>query len=54
LTYDDADGLLRRLEAITDDEYETLQAGGLEWVRANSTRRRAEQFLETLGFAWSK
>jgi hypothetical protein len=50
LTYRDADDLLRRLDAVTDGEYEKLQAGALDWARANSTRRRAEDFLRTMGF----
>jgi hypothetical protein len=54
LTYRDPDELLRRIDAMTDDEFETLQAGALEWARANSTRRRAEQFLDSLGFGRGK
>jgi hypothetical protein len=50
LTYRDADELLRKIDAMADDEYETMQAGALEWARANSTRRRAEGFLDSLGF----
>jgi hypothetical protein len=51
LSYSDADGLFRTLDGITDDEYAALQQGALEWARANSTRRRAEAFLETMGFS---
>jgi hypothetical protein len=50
LTYGDADELLRKIDAMTDDEYGTLEVGALEWARANSTRRRAEEFLALLGF----
>lgn len=51
LAYRDADGLLRQIESLGDDEYDTLQAGALAWARANSTRRRATEFLEAMGFA---
>jgi hypothetical protein len=51
LVYHDADDLFRKVDAITDDEYERLQAGALEWARANSTRCRAEGFVETIGIA---
>jgi hypothetical protein len=50
LTYGDANELLRKIDAMTDDEYKTVQAEALEWARANSTRRRAEEFLASLGF----
>jgi hypothetical protein len=51
LSYADADELLRRVEGIDDAQYLALQAGALEWARANSTRRRAADFLDRLG--WS-
>lgn len=47
--FDDADELLARLHAMDDDEYRKLQAGAIAWARANSTRRRAEQFLKACG-----
>jgi Glycosyl transferases group 1 len=49
VTYRDAEELLRKVTAITDDDYETLQAGSLAWAHANSTRRRAEEFLASMG-----
>jgi hypothetical protein len=51
IAYRDADDLFRKIEAITDEKYKRLQAGSLEWARANSTRRRAEGFLRSMGFA---
>jgi hypothetical protein len=51
VTYHDASDLLAKLEAIDDAEYERLQQGALAWARANTTRRRAEEFLGALGFA---
>jgi hypothetical protein len=54
LTYREANELLRRIHAMTEGEYETLQAGVLQWARANSTRRRAEQFLDALSFGRGK
>jgi hypothetical protein len=47
--YDDPDELLERLEAMDDTAYSKLQAGAIEWVRTNTTRRRAEQFLRDCG-----
>jgi hypothetical protein len=52
--YREAGELLRRLDDINDDAYARLQAGALAWVRANSTRLRAEQFLEACGLAASR
>jgi hypothetical protein len=50
LTYRDADELVRVTDTVDDARYAALQAGALEWARANSTRRRAESFLAELGF----
>jgi hypothetical protein len=50
LSYSDADDLLRRVDTVDDNAYRTLQAGALAWARANSTRRRAAQFLAGLGW----
>jgi hypothetical protein len=49
VSYRDYDDLMRKLDAIDDERYAELQAGALAWARANSTIRRAEQFLGTLG-----
>ncbi len=49
--YHDFDDLMRRLEAIDDARYSSLQAGALAWARANTTVRRAEQFLADCGLA---
>ena len=49
VAYRDAAELLRRLENMGEDEYEGLRAGTLAWARENTTRRRAERFLEALG-----
>lgn len=43
--YRDFDELMRRVEAIDDAQYASLRAGALAWARANTTVRRAEQFL---------
>ena len=48
VAYTGADALLRRIESMPDHEYERLQAGALDWVRSNTTRARAEQFLSAL------
>ena len=46
IVYSSADDLVEKTTALTVDRYAELQAGALAWARANSTRRRAEQFLE--------
>lgn len=47
--YNDARQLLERLQSIDDVAYAELQAGALAWAQANTTRRRAEQFLRSCG-----
>jgi hypothetical protein len=42
-----------RLTSKTD-QYETLQVGGFDWLRAKSTRRRGEDFSEILGSAYGE
>jgi hypothetical protein len=49
LSYRDADDLIRQVEAVDDERYAELQAGALAWARANSTLRRAEEFLREMG-----
>jgi hypothetical protein len=49
LSYRDADDLIRQVEAVGDERYAELQAGALAWARANSTLRRAEEFLREMG-----
>jgi hypothetical protein len=51
LNYRDADDLLRQVEAVGEERYAELQSGALAWARANTTRRRAEEFLRELGFS---
>jgi len=51
LNYRDADELFRKIDALTEEEYAGLQAAALDWARENTTRRRAQEFLQTLGFA---
>jgi hypothetical protein len=47
--YRDYDDLMGRLETIDDDRYRALREGTLAWARANTTVRRAEQFLAACG-----
>jgi hypothetical protein len=47
--YRDYDDLMRRIEAIDDAHYSSLQAGALAWAHANTTVRRAERFLADCG-----
>jgi hypothetical protein len=49
--YHDFDELIRRVEAIDDAHYASLREGALAWARANTTVRRAEQFLAACGLA---
>jgi hypothetical protein len=46
IAYSGADGLLARVERIGDGERTRLAEGALAWARANSTERRAQNFLE--------
>jgi hypothetical protein len=47
--YTDPAELLRRIEAMGDDEYAALRAGALDWARRNTTRVRATEFLRAIG-----
>jgi hypothetical protein len=49
--YTDARDLLRRIEAMGDDEYAARRAGALAWAAEHTTRRAAERFLTEVG-AW--
>jgi hypothetical protein len=46
IEYASADDLLAKTRALSDDQYAELQARGLDWARANTTVKRAEEFLE--------
>jgi hypothetical protein len=50
VAYVDTADLLRQIKAMTPEAYNRLQSGGIAWVRRNSTKRRAEEFLATMGF----
>jgi hypothetical protein len=50
VTYRNYDDLVRRLDAIDDEEYARLQRGALAWARANTTTVRAAQFLDEMGY----
>jgi hypothetical protein len=47
--YADARELLRRIEAMDEQEYARLRAGALDWARRNTTRVRAREFLQAIG-----
>jgi hypothetical protein len=49
LSYDDADDLLAQVDALSDERVEELASSALTWAGDNTTNRRAEQFLATLG-----
>ena len=49
--YHDYADLMRKLDVIDDVRYAALQAGALAWARANTTRKRAQEFLGALGLS---
>lgn len=49
VSYRSANELLPALESVSEDRYAELQAGALAWARANTTVRRAEEFLAATG-----
>jgi hypothetical protein len=51
IPYRDYDDLIASVERIEEDGYETLREGALEWARANTTVRRAAQFMTACGLA---
>jgi hypothetical protein len=50
VAYGSRNELLERVQAMSDEEYERLRAGALRWARENTTKRRAAQLLESLGW----
>jgi hypothetical protein len=46
VAYRNEDDLFGQIERLAHGQYAELQAGALAWARANSTRRRAEEFLQ--------
>lgn len=51
IAYSSVDALMRRIDGLSDDEYERKRQGALAWARENSTRARARQLLGALGLA---
>jgi hypothetical protein len=51
IAYRDADDLLMKVKALDGAEYAALQAGALEWARANTTVVRARELLSACGIA---
>jgi hypothetical protein len=51
IAYRDADELLRRVEALGQTDYRSLQRAALSWAQANTTEVRARWFLEATGLA---
>jgi hypothetical protein len=50
LDYEDADDLLRKIQALTPERERELQEAALAWARDNTTRAVARRFLEALGY----
>lgn len=53
ISYTDVRDLIAKTTRLSDDAYATLRMGAMQWARDNTTRRRAEQFLNALGFSVS-
>ncbi len=51
ITYTSYADLTAKIDGIDDERYGLLQRGAVAWARRNSTKQRALQFLETMGFA---
>jgi hypothetical protein len=51
LAYSGPEQLFAQVREIQGDRYRALSTGALEWARANTTRRRAEQLLGVFGRA---
>jgi hypothetical protein len=51
IAYRDAEDLLGRIAELGDDDYSALQAGALEWARANTTAARARELLVACGIS---
>ena len=49
ITYRSADDLLRKVEQLTEGDYELLRNNAINWVEASSTRERARSLLSVLG-----
>jgi hypothetical protein len=49
IAYHDADDLFSKVARLDDASYARLQAGALEWARANTTVARAREFLAACG-----
>lgn len=47
IIYQSHDELMNKIERMSDQEYENLQFGTLEWVKENTTIKRAERLLGT-------
>jgi hypothetical protein len=53
LAYADAQDLFRQIDGIDDARYADLAHAALAWAGENTTRRRAETFLDRLGLSWT-
>jgi len=49
VSYTSAADLLKKIERLSDADYERRRRGALDWARRNSTRQRARQVLLALG-----
>lgn len=49
IAYRSYDDLMHRVRNVDEASYRRLQAGAMAWARENTTRRRAEDFLRSLG-----
>lgn len=51
IIYSNYSDLMNRIDRMNDQEYKTMQAAALDWVKGNTTVNRATQLLEVFGLA---
>ena len=54
IIYHSYDDLINKIESMDDLEYEKLQSSSLEWVKKNTTLKRAEVLLQTFNLSIKK
>lgn len=54
ISYTDVHDLMEKTKRLSNDHYAALRQGAMKWARDNTTRRRAEEFLGTLGISLPK
>jgi len=52
ITYRNVDDLIQKTQRLSESEYAALRRGAMSWVRENTTRVRAKQFLDVVWPTW--